>query len=368
MNIQTRAVWSVLVLASVCLLNLSSYAEDRVQIRDSKGNVQEVKGVVVGDNLDYIKIRSGGTIQYPAAQVVQVDFDIDNPFWTDGLKYYQQQDWAEAATAFTDLLKDRTWANFREAAKPYLLFLAGSSFRQSKQYDKALKVFETLLMDAKYSSSRHLPLATREFIETAIVLKQFDKVPPALARLRQVGGEMAVVADYCEGTMLIAQGQTQRAEALFVKVAAATKNEETRALANLGRAQCAEKTGNLKAAKDAARRALNDKPTDLVAGTAHLIIGRALLVEAPKVEGDANRQNAFTDAILEFLRVPIAYPDAQTEPEAMFQLGQCHQMLSQFPGRAGESRTARYWYSLLQQKYAASPWAEKAKAEASQLR
>lgn len=346
----------------------SAAVEDAVHLRSRKGT-RVLKGVVVADNLDTLKLRvgGGGNIELSGSQVISVEYDITDPSWRDGLNAYRSGQWREAADNFAVLLGERKWRRFRDAAKPYLLYLTASALRRSKQHAKAFKIFEKFIND--YGNSRYLPAAAREFVETAIVLKRFQKVPAVLAKLRGLRGEFTVIADYCEALMRQAQNRGSEADRLFRRVALNTKNAEMRGMARLGQAECAEKRGRISVAREAAQKALAGNPSAVVAAKAHLIIGRTLFAEAPKAGSDKERQAKFTDALLEFLRVPVCWPgDERVEPEALLLLARCHAMLAQFPGHSKDRKAALYWLSVLRGKYAGSSWAVKGGKEEAKLR
>jgi tetratricopeptide (TPR) repeat protein len=313
----------------------------------------------------------GAKITLAAAEISDIDWDVNDQEWHAAMSAFDNAQYAKAAQSYQAILGDADGLNaFRKAAKPALYYYCAESLYRSAKLDEAVPMFEKLMTEFK--TSYYVPKAVGSLVDAAIQTKKLDKVPPLLNQLRQLGGEQKPLADYFEGQMQMAQGKTAEADKLYQAAASGTNVAATKGMALMGQAECAIAGNNLVRARDLAQKALQAGPPASVAGAAHLIIGDALVaeVDTQKPSGEA-LTDKLMDALLEYMRVMEQYKgDPRTEPQAMLKAGDCLGRLCKLPNRGGDRYRAVYMYQKLTNdpRYRSSRWAAQAAESAQKLR
>ncbi|MBE7462160.1 MAG: tetratricopeptide repeat protein [Planctomycetes bacterium] len=344
------------IFCALVALSAVRASDDSVEM--AKG--EPIKGVVTKDEVDGVEVRvGGGRMNPPLGEILSIKFDVPNMEYMEGMRAYNGGNFADAAGAFEVLTQDEMQKQLRPVVQPYVFFLAGDSLYRSGKHKEAAEIL-TKYME-KFPRSRYVPRATERLVDAAIQSGKFKDVPALLSKLKALGAEMAAKATCFEGDLLRAQGKADLAVPKYEEAARTATDTETRSLARLGVARCAIEKNDYAKARQMAEQALEGGSMPVVAATAHLIIGNALLGEANAATGEP-AQEKYLDAVLEFLRIPVVYGgDERTEPEALFNAGMCFQRLSKFPGRTKDKRRAAGLYSTVIRNYTGSAWAAKAR-------
>ncbi|HYF48168.1 MAG TPA: hypothetical protein VEJ63_02105 [Planctomycetota bacterium] len=342
---------------------LSVRAEDKLILIK---NNQVISGRIVKEDIENIQIelKGQGSVSYKPSEVLDIEWGITDPIdFRDGYNSFKKGAYGRAADTFGGLLKDEeSMKTFPPQAKAYLNYIYAESLYRAEKPQDAMAAFEKFMNEFKTSS--FTTAAVGSMVDCAIMTGDFGKVPALLGQLRQQGGEQGAQADYLEGKMLLAQKKPKDADQRFSKAAAAATTASTRGLALMGQARVAVANADLTKARDLAQKALTANPPRVVAAEAHLVIGDAIVaeVDAKKPTGD-ELVNAYLDALLAYLRVPLLYDgDRATEPRAMYQAGDVLKRMSKLPNRGADRIRAITVFTKLTQdgRYRGTEYAAKA--------
>jgi tetratricopeptide (TPR) repeat protein len=346
---------------------LAAHAEaDKVTLVKGK---EVVSGKITKDDRDGLEIEirdranSGAKRTLTSNEILDVEWDLADQDAADGLRQFKDGKYGQAAESLAGIVGQKeAMDRMRPVARPFLVYAFAESLMHSGRAAQAYPVYQFLTEN--YKTSRYAPMALSSMAAAAVQAKQFDKLPPLLAQLREAGGDQKQRADLLEADALLMQGKAKEALARYTSAAAGGAAIRAQALAGQARAYAA--SGDLAKARDAAQATLAANPTPDVAADAHVIIGDALMadIDAKKPAGAA-LVDALLDAALEYLRVQNQYAaSADSEGHALLKAGECFQRLSTLPTRASaddrERAVALYGRLQSERRFAGSDYANKA--------
>jgi len=343
-------------MAFVALLTVCAVqAADEVHMTDNKLQ----RGTVTKDAVEGVTLTpegsGGGSMTIPAEKVENVVFEVQNADFQSALISMNSGDYATAAATFQALSADESQMKvFREVAKPYLAYLVGECFYRAGKHQDAVTAFERFMKEHK--SSRYVPMAVGNMVDSAIQAKKLDAVPDLLQKLKDMGGENKARALLLGAELDLQQSNVPGAEAKYNEAATSSTKKATQAIARLGLAKIAIAKKENDKARRMAEQALSGSSTPSVCATAYLIVGDVLVAEAETAKADASKDKLL-DAALAYLRIPILYAnDKNTEPEALYKAGNCFVQLSKHPGRAADRERARTLLNMIVQRYKNTRW------------